>query len=265
MWKKIVLGLLAFIVIAIALALYFTKTISEVADKQLEALRKGDVTTAYSYGSKDFKASTSLPDFENFLNAYPSLKNNKSTSWSSREINNNTGTLMGSLTSTDGAVTPIEYHFVKENGDWKILGLQLHQTGATIVNQSPTNQEQSKATSKTTGDIKKGEIYQILVSDAMNAKGNVEATKKIIPAKSPKVYVSTYILHAKKGLTVTAEMVRVANGAKIGPSVATVTKNGNVIRDFSFTNTETIWPAGDYKINVTTSNGQTSTVPFVIQ
>ena len=73
------------------------------------------------------------------------------------------------------------------------------------------------------------------------------------------------IFNAKKGLKVGAEMVRIANGAKVGPSFATVTQSGHVIRDFSFTNTEETWPAGDYRINVATSNKQYASVPFKIK
>jgi len=258
MWKKILLSILALIIIVVGLVLYFTKTIGEIADKQLVALREGDLTTAYSYGSKDFQATTTQEDFKNFVNAYPSLKHNISSLWSSREINHNTGTLTGTLTSTDGTVTPIEYHFIKENGEWKILGLQLHQTGA-----AHTFSEMNSSNKKS--DIAKGEIFKIIISDALNAKGEIEQPKDWISKKSPKIYTSVYILHAKKDLKVTAEMVRIENGAKVGPIIATVTKDGNIIRYFSFTNTEPSWPIGDYKINVYTSNKQISTLDFKIE
>jgi hypothetical protein len=89
--------------------------------------------------------------------------------------------------------------------------------------------------------------------------------KTTIPATSSKIYVSVYILHAKQGLKVKAEMVRVKNGAKLGPGEGVVGKNDNIIRDFSFTNTDSAWPPGDYKINVTTSNNQSSSVDIKIE
>ena len=279
MWKKILLGLIAVIIITVCLILYFTKTIADIADNQLEAIRTGNITKAYSYGSLDFQATTTLEDFQNFIVAYPSLKNNKSSNWTNREISNSNGTLTGTITANDGSVTPIEYHFIKENTKWKILGLQLHQTPAAITPVTATSPENKIAdnstvattattkieSSKKPTDVIKGEIFKILVSDTMNTKGEVETSKTIISTKSSKIYASVYILHAQKGLKITAELVNIVTGAKIGPSNVSIEKNGNVIRNFSFTNTAKIWPAGDYQINVTTSNQQYSTVAFKIQ
>jgi hypothetical protein len=262
MWKKILLGILAVIVLAIVLAFVFTKSLPEVANKQLEALHNGNITAAYSYTSKDFQANTSMADFDKFVNRFPSLKNNKKTSWSSREISNNTGTLIGSLTATDGGVTPIEYHFVKENNEWKILSIQTKATGA----QTSDAQSQSKSVAKITNDISQGAIHHVAIRDTYDSKlDKVIETKAIIPANTPKIYAVVYISHAKAGLKVAAQLVRIANSAKIGPVVAKITQTGNVIRNFSFTNTDPTWPVGDYRVNVMTSNGQWATVPFKIQ
>lgn len=273
MWKKIILGIVAFIILVVVLALVFTSSITSVADKQLTALRHGDMVAAYALTSKDFRNSTSLAEFEKFVNTYPSLKNNQKASWSAREINNGQGTLKGKLVAMDGGVTPIEYHFVKENEEWKIIGISLHQSGATTIT------SQSEATSSTVNppatsapvsstnpkDLAKGQIYRVLVSDQQSASGSVATSKGIISISAPKVFVTTYILKARKGLKVSAEMVYVRSGSKIGPSVAVITKSGNIIRDFSFTNTQPTWPVGDYAINISTSNNQHATVNFKMQ
>ena len=47
-----------------------------------------------------------------------------------RSIENNIGTLHGTLTSADGGVTPVEYKFVKEADRWKILSMRLLASGA---------------------------------------------------------------------------------------------------------------------------------------
>lgn len=269
MWKKILLGIAAAIVVIVVLVLVFTKSLTEVANKQLTALRAGDIAQAYTvYTSKDFQAGTSQKDFEVFLSHYPSLKNNKGSSWSERSISNNTGILKGSLTSNDGAVTPVEYHFVKENDEWKILSIVVQPTGTKIAQQdSQSTTDAVKPADKSSGDASLGEIHHVLLSDTQGSDRSVsdEVAKKVIPASAPKVYVSAYISHAKAGVKVIAEMVRLENGAKIGPSEATITQSGNVIRDFSFTNEATTWPTGDYRINVTTSNGQATSVDFKIQ
>ena len=253
MWKKVLLGIVAFVILVVVLVLFFTKSLSDVANKQLEALRKGDTIAAYSYTSKDFQSSTSLDNFKMFINSYPSLKNNKSASWAEREINNNMGKLKGSLVAVDGGVTPAEYHFVKENKEWKIIGIQLTASGA------------STAPSTSATDLAQGELFQVLVNDTLNNEGNVDAAKGIVPTTAKKIFTTVYVLHAKNGLKITAELVRVENGGRIGPVEATVTQDGNIMRNFSFTNTAGNWPSGDYKINVKTSNNQMATVNFKVQ
>jgi hypothetical protein len=306
MWKKILLGVAALIVLVVALALFLTSSLTEVADKQLKALRSGDVIAAYAFTSGDFRNSTSLANFEKFVNNNPSLKRNLKSSWDERSIENNTGTLTGSLTAVDGTVTPVEYRFIKENGEWKIKALRLQPSGMQVA-PNPSNTPApspapakpaaaapapavppaaptaaaapapapapasnayaggAPASSTDAADVARGELVKILISDTLGGSGNVDAPKGIVSRFAPKVYVSAYILHAKKGLKVGAEMVRVDNGAKLGPSIATVSQNGNVIRNFSFTNTENVWPVGDYVINIATSNRQYATVNFKVE
>lgn len=140
MWKKILLGigvLLAFAVIVIALALYFTGGITDVVRQQLDAIKAKDYAKAYSYTSKDFQKVTTLPEFEQFVDNYSALKDNKSLSVSSRERNESGAMIKGIIYSKDGATTPIEYHLVKEDNAWKILSITVNPAGP-IVNETST-------------------------------------------------------------------------------------------------------------------------------
>lgn len=125
-WFFIFVGLL------FTLVLYLTSGLTYPVQSQLKSLGAGDIEKAYSYTSKDFQKATSINDFKKFLNQYPSLKTNESSFFNQREIQNNTGILKGTLTSKDGAKTPIEYRLIKEDGHWKILGIQVMPTGAGI-------------------------------------------------------------------------------------------------------------------------------------
>ncbi len=130
---SVIVWLLVLASTLIAIVYYATSGLVDTVQKQLIALRSDDITKAYSYTSKDFQKMTTLEDFKNFLNQYPSLKNNKKLSFTERRIeNDNTGTLKGTLTSKEGAKTPIEYLLIKEGGSWKILGITMSPTGAGI-------------------------------------------------------------------------------------------------------------------------------------
>jgi hypothetical protein len=263
MWKKILIGIIALIVIVVTLALFLTRGLSEVANNQLQAIKKGDTITAYSYTSKDFQSAVSLKNFEKFIDRYPVLKNNKKISWGERSFEGNTGLLKGDLTAADGGVSLVEYHFIKENGIWKVLGIGFNPSG--IQNASPAESTQANEKVTTANNKAQGEIYQILVSDTQGPKRSVDIAKPIIPTAAPKVFASVYVLNAKAGVRVDVKMIKVDNGTVVAKNSAKITQNGNVIRDFSFTNVDKTWPAGDYRVDVTTSNQQSATVNFKIQ
>jgi hypothetical protein len=131
-WPKILGGVAAFIILAVVLAFYFTAGMVGVVEKQLQLLRQGDIKGAYALTSKDFQKATSLEQFTAFVKQYPSLSQNQGHTFSTRTIENNIGTVKGSLTAKDGAVTPVEFQLVKEQGEWRILFIRVRATGAAI-------------------------------------------------------------------------------------------------------------------------------------
>lgn len=122
----VVLSVIA-IVLFVLLIVKATSGPVEVANLQLAAIKNGETRKAYNYGSIDFKNSVSYTRFKEFINANPSIKENKSASFNKRNIENNVATISGTLESDKGAVTPVEYRFVKENGEWRILFINLNQ------------------------------------------------------------------------------------------------------------------------------------------
>lgn len=138
-YKKVLIAigsLVAFALLVVWIALYATSGLTSTIKDQLAALKVGDFIKAYSYTSKDFQNATSLSDFQDFVNHYPAIKNNDKASFSEREIKNDTGRVRGTLYSTDGAATPIEYLLVKEKGSWKILGIQVNPAGLAVNTES---------------------------------------------------------------------------------------------------------------------------------
>ena len=129
-WPKILGGVLAFILLAVGLGFYFTAGMVGVVDQQLELLRQGDIKGAYGLTSKDFQKATSLEQFTAFVKQYPSLSQNQGHTFTTRTIENNIGKVKGTLTAKDGAVTPVEFQLVKEQGAWRILFIKLRATGA---------------------------------------------------------------------------------------------------------------------------------------
>lgn len=130
-WLKVVISLAVLAAIAVCLAIFFTQDLVKSAEGQLSAIRNRDFSRAYyEYAAKDFKAATSLDAFTQFIKSHPALANNDTAHFNERTIENNVGTLHGTLVSKDGGVTPIEYKFVKEGDNWRILSMRLIPTGA---------------------------------------------------------------------------------------------------------------------------------------
>jgi hypothetical protein len=130
LWKKISIGVIAFIVAVVALALWATSDLVPPIERQFDALKRGDMQAAYAETATAFRDSVSLPQFEAFLKQYPSLSRNADHSFSERSVDaNGTGHVKGTLKDDRGGVLPIEYQLVKENGQWKILGIKIP-TGA---------------------------------------------------------------------------------------------------------------------------------------
>ncbi len=130
-WIKVAISLAILAAVAVALAIYFTQDLVKTADGQLSALRDKDFSRAYyEYTAKDFKTATSLEAFSEFIKSHPALARNMRAHFNERSIENNIGTLNGTLISLEGGVTPVEYKFVKEAERWKILSMRLLASGA---------------------------------------------------------------------------------------------------------------------------------------
>lgn len=134
-WLKVTLivvaGLAAVIAVSVYVALWATSGLIEPVERQLAALKAGNMDAAYAETSESFKGATSMEEFTAFVDQYPALKDAADYSFSNRSINNGVGQLDGKLISSTGGVTPIEYRLVKENDVWKIMYINVNPPGAT--------------------------------------------------------------------------------------------------------------------------------------
>lgn len=140
-WLKVIIVLIVFVLVIVLIATKATSGLTAPVNNQLDLLKNNDIKGAYELTSKQFQEVTSLEVFTQFVKQYPSLLKNKTYSFNEKIVENNIGTLKGTLTSEDGTVTPIEYKLVKENGEWKILSIEINpteETGSETEKTSPT-------------------------------------------------------------------------------------------------------------------------------
>jgi len=124
-WKKIVTWAFLFIVGVIALATITTSGLMEPVEAHLNALRSGDIESAYQNTTKTFQTNTPLPLFKKFVSAYPILSKHTTFSMEQRGFEGNIGEVTGHLLIEGEAFSRIEFQMVKGDDDWKIQGIQI--------------------------------------------------------------------------------------------------------------------------------------------
>ena len=134
---KIVIGIIGVFVVGIAVVFYLTSGMADNANAFFSAIKNGDISTAHSYLSEDFKMSTDETALKEFLSA-SALVNFKEASWSSRQINGGIGELNGAVTTNSGGIIPLKIIFVKENDVWKIYAIQKPTAGLQEEESSPS-------------------------------------------------------------------------------------------------------------------------------
>lgn len=93
---------------------------------QIESIRVGHIAEAYEkFFSKAFQQATSLSEFESFIKKYSVFHSNRLADFYKLSFNNNIALYNGRFTSQNGEEREVEYALVKENGEWKILKIQI--------------------------------------------------------------------------------------------------------------------------------------------
>ena len=168
-WKKVVTWAFLFIVGVIALATITTSGLMVPVEAHLNALRSGDIESAYQHTTKAFQTNTPLPLFKKFVSAYPILSKHTTFSMEQRGFEDNIGEVTGHLLIDGEAYSRIEFQMVNGDDDWKIQGIQI-----TSVLMNPVNDHLSALRNK---DI--AAAYQ-LTSEEFRANTSLPAFEKFI-------------------------------------------------------------------------------------
>ncbi|HET6628380.1 MAG TPA: hypothetical protein VFG91_01265 [Woeseiaceae bacterium] len=130
---KILIGIVAVFALAVAAVFYLTSGMVDTANTFFSALKNGDIATAHTYLSEEFKAGTDEAELKQFLTK-SALLQFKEASWSNRQISGGRGELNGAVTTETGGIIPLKLTFITENGDWKIYAIQKPAAGLQIEN-----------------------------------------------------------------------------------------------------------------------------------
>src|SRR5262249_34694085 len=94
---------------------------------QINALHARDFNKAYyNFTSPQFRQTTSFEEFKYFIESFPHLNKNKNALFGNLESKpDGVTSIQGTVTSQEGETLKVEYDFIKEGNEWKILGIKL--------------------------------------------------------------------------------------------------------------------------------------------
>lgn len=117
---KIIGIIAAVIAVLVGLVLVMTAGLTRSADAFLDAIARDDLAAAYESTAYLFRESTDFDAFTAFVDE-AQLAEVTDHFWSSRRISGAEGELQGTFTLENRGVVPVRIKFVKEQGEWKIL------------------------------------------------------------------------------------------------------------------------------------------------
>lgn len=271
-----------------------TKDLADAIEGQLDAMRSKDISKAYyAYTSREFQKSTPSQDFEAFVKGHDVLNKNKIANFTNLSFKNGIGTFEGSLTSTNNKTSLVDYDLIFEDGQWRILSIQLipegekrknltrrrdqtntTQTGELSPNRNVAYSEPSelnsreptrKKTSKRAADPRNMELTRILVGDNVNQDGYVTIPKSIFSSRQPQLHVDLYISDGDPGASASLVMEHIESRTNV-PGVETqVQETGDSILSFIFTPPDRGWPQGHYRLTAKADNGKERVYSFRVE
>lgn len=222
--------------------------LEKVIQAQLNDLVNNQIEEAYNkYSSKEFKKSTPLDVFGDFIEKYPVFRNHKAVIFDKLVFNNNVPTFSGTVTAKDGKEFKVEYDFIKEDDAWKIMHI-------VVVPKETVEQERRSGVNN--GPKKPLEFVKALIGNAVDKTGVVQDPKTVFKADAGNIYVNLYIQNGIKGTRIEMEFKHLDSGSSIPPISTTLQEDGSAIISYDFTNPSRGWPKGQYSLLASSSTGQ---------
>jgi Domain of unknown function (DUF4864) len=116
--------------------------ILELLEGQINALQQSDINKAYTaYASMQFKDKTALNEFQYFIESYPSFSKNRNAFFAGMQFKKNyQAVIQGVLSAITNETLKVEYDLIKENGQWRILNIQILRPKNPVEQELPAPQ-----------------------------------------------------------------------------------------------------------------------------
>lgn len=134
---KLVFGLITLLALLIPLVFFLTSGMVRQTNDFFKAVQANDMSNAESFLSQAFLEETSLEELNVFLDQ-TGLKDFERASWPNRSFENNLGEISGTITTSKDSF-PMTIKFIKENGKWKLLNINVPASGSSQAHSQTVN------------------------------------------------------------------------------------------------------------------------------
>lgn len=230
----------------------------KVVDTLFSKLKEGSTKTAYdTLFSKEFKLVTSEKEFENFTNAYPILSQFSSYHLPKFEIQTHVVFLKGDIVSEEGTTWNLELQFVKEEGSWKILHMEV----SAILTPKKDNTQRLPPKEE---ESPKEKISKIVMGLQVDNNGKVTEPIDEISSESKDIYVNVFYKNGRKGTLMTVLFQHDDVEPEITPVSAIYESSGDAYLTFIFSPPIKGWSKGDYEVVARSATGVHNEFSFKI-
>lgn len=215
-----------------------------LANEQLQAINQKDFRKAYDqYTSKQFRDVTSFETFKRFMDAYPIFTHDSDLDFGKMTVNNNIATIKALLNDEADKSYDVEYDFVQDQDQWKILRVQLLEP----------NQEAEQDNTY---------FGPITMGTALDESGTIIKPTTVFDDPKSDIYTNIYV-NGVKGDVITVIFKHNDTQSAIKPVSSTpLPRDGEFRTAFSFTPPPQGWPKGDYQLEIRSSNGEGTIYKF---
>ena len=157
---------------------FATSAIVDAVRAQIADVKKGDMDAAYGRMSEGYRQANSRDEFIAFVERHPGLRQNTDSTFSNRNVSNDTGTVGGTLTG-GGTTEKVTYSLVKESGAWKITAIDFEDgpSGAAAPSSSSASSSEGAAGTGGANGSGKLRLETMGVDKAADPPGHVVAIK----------------------------------------------------------------------------------------
>lgn len=223
------------------------KELAKVVEDQIREIKSNNIQKAYSdYTSQGFKEVTSIQEFQEFLKNHPYYLTYQSLELPHLSFEGNIAVLSGILVANKEETYSLEYQFVKQNKEWKILHIDI-----SLVNKQETAHglEFSKA----------------LIGKKVDRQGLVIDPQTILKSDQSDIYVNLFIKNSVAGAKIQMKFEHLQSGSMIPPVSVTLNGSGDSVASFVFSAPIRGWPTGIYQLIATSSTGASQIYSFKVE